>query len=91
MENLEDKSVDAASELFRKYQKVLIDKLTRSDLEELRFYLQNQFDEQRRFNAEYRLKFESKLRQYLHEDVLRREIAGIEALLAKLRPEDLKE
>ena len=69
---------------------MFVDKLTQQDLRELQFYLKNQFDEKRRINAEYKLKFESKLRQYFHEEVLRREIVSIETLVSLLRPEDVK-
>jgi hypothetical protein len=36
------------------------------------------------------LKFESRLRQYFHEEVMRREIVSIETLLSLLKPEDVK-
>ena len=72
-----------------KFRKILINKLTEKDLEELRFYLEKERTGGH-VNAEYRQKFEWKLRQYFHEEVLRREIASIEALLETLRPEDLK-
>jgi len=36
------------------------------------------------------LQFEAKLRRYFHEEVIRREISGIEALLNLLTPADLK-
>lgn len=39
---------------------------------------------------EYKRKFEWTLRKYLHEEVLTREITGIEALIRSLKPEDLK-
>jgi hypothetical protein len=81
---------DVRSALIRKYQAVLIDKLTPQDLQELQGYLKNQFDEHRNLNREYKTMFESKLRQYVHEEVLAREIASIEALLSQLKPEDLK-
>ena len=73
-----------------KYMAMFVDKLTQQDLRELQFYLKNQFDEKRQINAEYKLKFESKLRQYFHEEVLRREIVSIETLLGLLKPEDVR-
>lgn len=84
-----DTPVGTASELREKYRKVLIGKLTKKDLEEIRFYLDNQIRDHR-IDAEYRRKLEWKLRQYFHEEVLRREFASIEALLATLQPEDLE-
>jgi len=74
-----------------KYKEIIVDKLTQQDLRELQFYLTNQFDEKRQINAEYKLKFESKLRQYFHEEVLWREIVSIETLLGLLKPEDVKD
>jgi len=76
--------------LVEKYKEVFIDRLTSRDLQELRFYLQNQFDKNRQWNPEYRMRFESKLRQYFHEEVLRREIASLEVLIGLLDPDDLK-
>jgi hypothetical protein len=76
--------------LMNKYMAMFVDKLTQQDLRELQFYLKNQFDEKRQINAEYKLKFESKLRQYFHEEVLRREIVSIETLLGLLKPEDVR-
>ena len=73
-----------------KYKEMFVNKLTQQDLRELQFYLRNQFNENRQLNTEYKLKFESLLRQYFHEEVLRREIISIETLLGLLRPEDVK-
>jgi len=73
-----------------KYKEMFVDKLTQQDLRELQFYLKNQFNENRQLNTEYKLKFESRLRQYFHEEVLKREIISIETLLGLLRPEDVK-
>ncbi|HOX34393.1 MAG TPA: hypothetical protein P5217_03120 [Methanoregulaceae archaeon] len=84
----DDIPAETVSALKEKYREVLIKKLTRDDLDELRFYLDNQILDHR-IDAEYRKKLEWKLRHYLHEDVLRREFASIEALLAALKPEDL--
>jgi hypothetical protein len=81
---------DIKTTLTKKYMEMFVDKLTQQDLRELQFYLKNQFDEKRQINAEYKLKFESKLRQYFHEEVLRREIVSIETLLGLLKPKDVK-
>ncbi len=80
---------DIKTTLMNKYRAIFLDKLTRQDLRELQYYLKNQFDEKRRLNAEYKLKFEARLRQYFHEEILRREIVSIETLLSLLKPEDL--
>jgi hypothetical protein len=82
---------DIKRTLVKKYKAPLIDKLTEQDLRELQFYLKNQFDEKRRINPEYKLKFESKLRQYFHEEILTREIVSIETLVGLLSSEDLKD
>jgi hypothetical protein len=76
--------------LVERYRTILVDRLTAEDLKELQFYLRNQFDEKRNLNREYKEKFEGKLRQFLHEEVLTREIIGIESLIRDLRPSDLK-
>jgi len=81
---------DLKTTLMNKYKDMFVDKLTQQDLRELQFYLKNQFDEERQLNAEYKLKFESRLRQYFHEEVMRREIISIETLLGLLTPEDVK-
>jgi hypothetical protein len=81
---------DIKQTLMNKYRAMFVDKLTEQDLRELQFYLKKQFDEKRRLNVEYKLKFESLLRQYFHEEILRREIVSIETLLSLLMPEDLK-
>jgi hypothetical protein len=73
-----------------RYRTILIEKLTAGDLKELQFYLRNQFDENRNLNREFKEKFEGKLRRFLHEEILTREIIGIEELIRNLRPEDLK-
>ena len=83
-------SDDIKTTLMKKYMAMFVDKLTRQDLRELQFYLKHQFDEKRQINAEFKLKFESKLRQYFHEEVLRREIVSIETLVSLLKPEDVK-
>jgi Fe-S cluster assembly scaffold protein SufB len=83
-------SDDIKLTLMNKYKEILVDKLTRQDLRDLQFYLKNQFNEKRQLNAEYKLKFESRLRQYFHEEVLRREIVSIETLVSLLKPEDVR-
>lgn len=80
----------AIGSLVEKYRTVLVDRLTTEDLKELQFLLRNQFDENGNLNREFKEKFEWKLRQYLHEEVLTREIVGIEALIRNLLPSDLK-
>ena len=57
---------------------------------DLKFYLENQFDEHGNLNMKYKRKFEWTLRRYLHEEVLTREITGIEALIRSLEPGDLR-
>jgi hypothetical protein len=84
-------SDDIKITLMNKYKEMFVDKLTQQDLRELQFYLKNQFNENRQLNTEYKLKFESLLRQYFHEEVLRREIISIETLLGLLTSEDVKD
>jgi hypothetical protein len=76
--------------LKERYRTVLVEKLTPADLEELQGYLRNEFDEKGNLKREYRDRFEWKLRQFLHEEILTREIVGLEALIRDLRPGDLK-
>lgn len=76
----DDIPTDTVSALKKKYREVFIKRLTRDDLDELRFYLDNQIRNQR-IDADYREKLEWKLRNYFHGEVLRREFASIEALL----------
>ena len=76
--------------LKERYRAILVDKLTPEDLAELQFSLRNQFDDRGNLDMVYKEKFEEKLRKYLHEEVLTREIAGIEALIRGLKPSDLK-
>ncbi len=83
-------SDEVKTSLMNKYGEMFVDKLTPHDLEELQFYLKQQYDKERGWNREYKLKFEFKLRQYFHEEILRREIASIETLLGLLQPHDLK-
>ncbi|MDD1701283.1 MAG: hypothetical protein LUQ04_10910 [Methanoregula sp.] len=81
---------DMKTSLMNKYREMFIDKLTPQDLEELQIYLGKQYDKELGWNSEYRQKFESKLKQYFHEEVLRREIASIETLLGLIQRQDLR-
>ena len=81
---------EMAGSLQARYQTMLVDRLTRKDLRDLRFCLENQFDEHGNLNLEYKKKFEWTLRKYIHEEVLTREITGIEALIRSLKPGDLR-
>ncbi len=83
-------SDEVKTSLMNKYREMFIDKLTPQDLEELQFYLGHQYNEKLGWNSEYKLKFEFKLRQYFHEEILRRELASIETLLELMQPQDLK-
>jgi hypothetical protein len=76
--------------LMDKYRETFIEKLTPQDLEELQLYRRKQYDKVSGWNSEYKQKFEFKLRQYFHEEVLMREIPSIEILLGLLQPHDLK-
>jgi DNA-binding MurR/RpiR family transcriptional regulator len=76
--------------LMDRYQETFIRKLTRQDLAEFQTYLKDEFDPTKGWDLKSRLKFESKLRNYFHEEIIRREIASIEAVLELLKPEDLK-
>ena len=82
-------SDDVKTLLMNKYREIFIDKLSQQDLDELRFYILNQYDQNLGWNREYKLKFESKLRHYFHEEILRREIVSIEALIRLMNPDDL--
>ena len=76
--------------LVGRYRAVLIDRLTREDLGELQVCLRNQFDEHGNLNRSSRDRFEWILRKYLHEEILTREMVGIEAVIRDLSPGDLK-
>jgi hypothetical protein len=84
-----DEPGNLKSELMKKYRETFVDRLTVGDLQELQFYRENLFDNNRRWNTEYKLKFDTKMRQYFPEEVLRREIASIEVLVSLLVPADL--
>jgi hypothetical protein len=85
------KNQSAEGSLVDRYRTILVEKLTAGDLRELQFYLRNQFDENRNLNRDYKEKFEGKLRRFLHDEILTREIIGIEELIRNLKPEDLKQ
>ena len=76
--------------LMNKYRETFIDKLTRRTWRNTGFTRGSSNDKEHGWNNEYRLKFEFKLRQYFHEEILTREIASIETLLGLLQPEDLE-
>jgi hypothetical protein len=75
--------------LMNRYRESFIAKLTPQDLDELQNYLRKQYDKDSGWNSEYKLKFEAKLRQYFHEEFIRREIASIETLLGLIDHKDL--
>jgi|GEM_PF-990137 len=76
--------------LLNKYRDLLVDKLTGNDLQELQDYLSREYDDRSGWSGEYRKKFELKLRTYMHEEIMRREIAGIETLLTLMTVKDLR-
>jgi hypothetical protein len=76
--------------LMNKYRDLLLDRITKEDLEELRYYLSRQYDEKHGWNDECRRRFEQKLQMFMHEEIMRREIAGIETLLPLLTHEDVR-
>lgn len=73
-----------------RYRAILVERLTAADLAELQFSLRNRFDEKGNLDPEYQEKSEWKLRTRLHEEILTREITGIEPLIRSLEPGDLK-
>ena len=84
-------SIDPLKEiLLRRYRVTLVNKLTPQDLEELKCYLEKEFDEQRNIVPEFRLKLEEKLRIYIPEEVMKKEMINIETLLSYLTVDDLK-
>jgi len=80
---------DIKRALVNRYREMFVSRLTREDLKELQSYLRDQFDPRTGWNHQERMKFEEKLRRYFHEEFIRREISGIEALVLLLTPEDL--
>ena len=77
--------------LLNKYRVLFTDKITRNDLEELQYCLRRQYDPERGWNREYTKRFVLKMGEYLQEEILKSEIAGIESLLTLMKPEDLRE
>jgi hypothetical protein len=77
--------------LLNKYRTVFIDKLTPEDLDELQYYHKRQYDPKHGWNTEYLHKFVQKLREYMHDEILKKEIAGIESLVTLMKPEDLRD
>ena len=75
--------------LMNKYRALFTDKLTRDDLEELQYCLRHQYDPRRGWNREYLQRFVLKMKEYMQEETLKREIAGIESLLMLMKAEDL--
>jgi hypothetical protein len=78
------------SSLVAKYRTIFVDKLSPRDLEELQILLKNKFAADRTINQDYLRKFELRLRDFFHEEILTREMASIELLVERLRPGDLK-
>ena len=76
--------------LMNKYRALFTDKLTRDDLEELQHCLRHRYDPRRGWNREYLQRFVLKMKEYMQEETLKREIAGIESLLTLMKPEDLE-
>jgi hypothetical protein len=76
--------------LVNKYRSLLINKLTREDLEELQYYHRQQYHRKRGWNDEYVKKFILKLQEYVHDDILKHEIAGIDTLVTLMKPKDLQ-
>jgi hypothetical protein len=76
--------------LMNKYRAFFLDKLTLEDLKELQFYQRRQSDTKRGQDHEYLRKFVLKLRGYMPEEILKREITGIETLVTLMKPEDLQ-
>jgi hypothetical protein len=76
--------------LVNKYRPLLVDKLTREDLDELQYYHRRQYDTKRGWDHAYQRKFVLKLQEYMHDEILKSEIAGIETLVRLMKPEDLE-
>lgn len=91
---MDPKTADTAFEemkrsLIDRYRETLIGRLTPRDLAELQSYIRNQYDPVKGWDAGNRLNLEEKLRHYFHEEIIRREISSIEAVVQWLTPEDL--
>jgi len=76
--------------LMNKYRTFFVDRLTREDLEELHVYQRRKSDTRHGRDDEYMRKFVLKLLGYMPEEILKREIAGIETLVTLMKPEDLQ-
>ncbi|MGB9177124.1 MAG: hypothetical protein WCB46_10360 [Methanoregula sp.] len=76
--------------LMNKYRTFFLDKLTLKDLEELQFYQRRLSDTRYGRDHEYLRKFVLKLLGYMPEEILKREIIGIETLVTLMKPEDLQ-
>ncbi|OPX61768.1 MULTISPECIES: hypothetical protein [unclassified Methanoregula] len=75
--------------LIHKYRTILIDRLTAEDLGELRVCLKRWSGTKNGQDSEFPHRFVMKLREYLPEEILRYEIAGIESLFMLMRAQDL--
>jgi len=75
--------------LMNKYRALFTDKLTRDDLEELQYCLRHLYDAKHGWDRDYLQRFVLKLREYIQEEILKREFTGIESLLTLMKPEDL--
>jgi hypothetical protein len=53
-------------------------------------FVKNKFNPDKTVNQVFLLKFEFKLRDFFHEEILTREMASIETLVENLKHEDLK-
>jgi len=76
--------------LMNKYRALFTDKLTRDDLEELQYCLRHLYDAKHGWDRDYLQRFVLKLREYIQEEILKREITGIASLLTLMKPEDLR-
>ncbi len=81
---------DLKNSLMERYRDLLINRLTRGNLERLQLYLAHQYDARHGWNHEYRRRLVLKLQGYMTEEILTREIAGIETLLRLMTPDDLE-
>jgi hypothetical protein len=75
--------------LRNKYRTILVDKLSRGDFQELKISLRQLHDTRSGSDREHLHRFVLKLEEYLQEDVLKQEIAGIVSLVMLMKPEDL--
>jgi hypothetical protein len=77
--------------LLNKYRVLFTNKITRDDLDELQYCLRRQYDPKSGWNREYNKRFVLKMGEYMQEEILKSEIAGIESLLTLMKPEDLRD